>query len=428
MFHVCSRRRSFADVSALAISVVLAATSVAAKAQDVPLGRTLQGFLDEAQRLSPELAAAALRSDAARFAVGAAGPVADPSLRVSFEDIDRSASSAFPRRLGKVAYTVEQELPLWGKPKIRRGIAAAEADKARHEERQIAAELAERIKIAYARYVRAQESLKFYDDGDRVLAGVLLAAEAQYVGGRGAQRAVLKADQERARLVLERSAAERDHRMAMARIKSLLGRDDGSLLAAADGPRPLPPLGLPAAETLVRRAEIESPTLAADRAEIDAAHGARRLSERNWYPDVTVGLGLVDRDRRFQGYEAMLAVKLPLHQEWRAAADREAATKLRAAEARLRAASVRLRGAIESAYWAYQAADRNHALIVADLLPQDDLILESNLAAFEQGKTDIAEVLDAELRRRQTRLSALDVQMEREIALAEIERLIGGDL
>jgi outer membrane protein, heavy metal efflux system len=73
-------------------------------------GATLDEVLAIARRLSPELAARALDTEAAQARVAIAGSLADPTLRITSDEIDRTSG---PRQ-NKMLFTVEQEFPLWG--------------------------------------------------------------------------------------------------------------------------------------------------------------------------------------------------------------------------------------------------------------------------------------------------------------------------
>jgi outer membrane protein TolC len=67
-------------------------------------------------------------------------------------------------------------------------------------------------------------------------------------------------------------------------------------------------------------------------------------------------------------------------------------------------------------------------LAEASLLPQARVNLQAALAAYETGKVDFPALLDAERQLRQARLSLLAAEVEAQMRLAEIERLLGEDL
>jgi outer membrane protein TolC len=62
------------------------------------------------------------------------------------------------------------------------------------------------------------------------------------------------------------------------------------------------------------------------------------------------------------------------------------------------------------------------------LMPQADLTWRAALAAYENGKADFATLLDAQRQIRQASQSQLKAQVDAQLQLAEIERLIGEDV
>src|SRR5207244_12089952 len=95
----------------LALLAILLAAEPAIAEAPVSLaapGATLEEVLGIARRLSPELAARALDTEAAQARVAIAGSLADPTLRITSDEIDRTRG---PRQ-NKMFFTVEQESPL----------------------------------------------------------------------------------------------------------------------------------------------------------------------------------------------------------------------------------------------------------------------------------------------------------------------------
>ena len=77
---------------------------------------------------------------------------------------------------------------------------------------------------------------------------------------------------------------------------------------------------------------------------------------------------------------------------------------------------------------ALEAARQTEHLMTYSLMPQADLTWRAALAGYENGKADFATLLDAQRQIRQARLSQLKAQVEAQLRLAEIERLLGEDL
>ena len=99
-----------------------------------------------------------------------------------------------------------------------------------------------------------------------------------------------------------------------------------------------------------------------------------------------------------------------------------------AATARREATLQRAAGELGTALAQLEAAREMQGLTETSLLPQARVNLQAALTAYETGKVDFAALLDAERQVRQARLSLLAAEVEAQMRLAEIERLIGEDL
>jgi outer membrane protein TolC len=162
-------------------------------------GATLDEVLAIARRLSPDLAARALDTEAAQARVAIAGSLADPMLRITSDEIDRTSG---PRQ-NKMLYTVEQEFPLWGKLDLRRDQASADVARSRADTRVTEAELIEKVKVAFAQYYQADQAIRTTEDLHRVVHDMARVARDRYAQGRGAQQEVYKAEVEITRLSTE---------------------------------------------------------------------------------------------------------------------------------------------------------------------------------------------------------------------------------
>jgi outer membrane protein TolC len=211
-----------------------------------------------------------------------------------------------------------------------------------------------------------------------------------------------------------------------AQVNALLARPPDAPLAAPAAPR------LPAREPkyteLAERLRDRNAELAADRARLDSAARMRDLAYRDRYPDFSLGFSPIQRGTRIVDYEVMFEITIPLQQGTRRAKEAEAEAMVAAAAARREATLQRALGELGSALAQLAGAREMERLTEASLLPQAQVNLEAALAAYETGKVDFATLLDAERQVRQTRLAIVAAQVEAQMQLAGIERLIGEDL
>jgi outer membrane protein TolC len=399
-----------------------------AQADADQLGAQLEPLLELVRGQNPAIAAKALETEAAIAEIEIVGSLEDPEFSVSFEDIDAHDSNPLPARLGSIFYEIEQKFPLWGKRDLRRDVARAGVTRAREEQRLVRAEIEARLKTAFAEYYLALEAIKVTREIRIIVDGIVELAELRYAQGLGGQADAVDAQLEQTALLTELANFGRDVKTAQARINALLDRPAGGALAEPEALRPLPGDADLRLDELLAAAGQRNPQLASIDAEILAERGTVELVDRSWYPDLTVGFTVVDRDRDLGGYEARIGVNIPLQWGLRDAQKSQAMARVGAAEARLRASFAEIRSALERAYWGLETTRQVEANLRDNLLPQSELFLAAAQAGYQVGQQDLSDVLAAERRLRQARLDYLRVRLEQQLLLAEIERLIGGDL
>ena len=99
-----------------------------------------------------------------------------------------------------------------------------------------------------------------------------------------------------------------------------------------------------------------------------------------------------------------------------------------AAQARRDAAANALLAELGEQLAALGAARRIDALTAGTLLPQAELTVQAALAGYETGTVDFATVIDAQRQVRNAQLTLLRTRAEALMRLAEIERIVGGEL
>jgi outer membrane protein TolC len=298
-----------------ALMLVLAHVMLAEPARaDAPVsttapGATLEEVLAIARRLSPDLAARALDTEAAQARVDIAGSLADPMLRITSDEIDRTGG---PRQ-NKMYYTVEQEFPLWGKRDLKRAQAGAEVARTHADARMTEAELIEKVKVAFAQYYQADQAIRTTENLHRVVHDIARVAQDRYAQGRGSQQEVYKAEVEITRLSTELVRLEAKRRSSTARLNALLARPIDAPLAQPVKLRPLPSEAALAPAALMERARGGNPSLAGGDAQIASAAAGKQLADKNWYPDVTLKAGAIDRTGNGRnGYLAEIGLRVPL--------------------------------------------------------------------------------------------------------------------
>src|SRR6266536_4845579 len=400
-------------------------------ADERPLGANVESLLDYA-RSNPEYAAMRYEADAAAQRVYPAGAFSDPMLRVELENITNAGTSAppslNPSKVGDTKYTVWQPIQFWGKRGLKREVAEADATQAQGRAAMSWAELAMRIKSDYARYYLLVQNQLLTREILDLLGRLETIAQARYTNGLAAQQDVIRAQVERTSMRGELLMLESEQQGVEATLNSLLARRTGAPLAAPERLRRVPLPATMQPEALVDRLRGRNPELFTEDARITSAEKSRELTYRNRYPDFAVGVVPIQMGSRIGEWDVMFEVNMPSQQESRRWQEREAESMLAAARSRKEAVANRLTGELYENLAGLQAAQRIEALTTGSLLPQSEATLQAALAGYENGRVDFATLLDAQRQIRTSKQNLLKAQVDAQMRLANIERLLGEEL
>jgi outer membrane protein TolC len=176
------------------------------------------------------------------------------------------------------------------------------------------------------------------------------------------------------------------------------------------------------------RLQERNPQLSTETSRIRSAELGTELSLKNRYPDFTLAITPTQMQSRISEWSLMLEVNIPLQQASRRAEEREAQAMLDAATTRRAATANQLASELSENLAGLDAAQRTEQLATSSLLPQAELTFQAALAGYENGKLDFATLLDAQRQVRQAKQAQLKAQLEAQMRLAEIEKLLGEEL
>jgi outer membrane protein TolC len=414
------------------LAVLAAAASLHAQAAEQLIGGRVESLLEFARERHPEFAALRAEAESAAARIEPAGALPDPVLRTELRDITNEGRDAsanlLPPRIGGARYTFSQSLPWAGKRDLRRDVAGAGADEATALARAGWQELATRIKLTYAQHHVHLLTIRYTKENLDLMRRVAEIARTRYASGLGGQQDALRAQTEIVAMETDLAMLEGESAQASARMRALLGRPENVKLRPPEELRLLPPVAKLALPALEDRLRANNPQLAASDARIAGAEKNRELVELNNYPDVTLGITPTQTRNRISQWELMFEINIPLQQDSRRAQEREAELRLEAARLRRTDALNQALSALAESVAGLQVAQRLEALVSGGLLPQAELNLNSALAAYENGRTEFAMVLDAQRQLRRARTDLVRARGDQQMRLAEIEKMVGEEL
>jgi outer membrane protein TolC len=416
---------------ALVIVLLGAAASAFAQAPsaavDGELGATLKGVLAFVEGRNPELRAMSLEADAAQQRLRGAGALPDPILQMELRDIPFSEPTLSPANAGSTRYSLRQMYPLGDKRELRRGIAEAEANVAGAKRSAVIAETRMRAKVAFSQYWYTAQAQRVTEGLRTLMADLEQIARARYGSGLALQQDVIKAQTELTSLRTDLVMLASERRQAVARLNGVMARPADAPLAEPRELRPLPERALDFV-ALTRSAGERSPVLAVNTAQIAAAERNAQLMRASRVPDLGVGLAVIQQGTRLTDYEVMLELNIPWQTDIIRANVNEAQAMSDAAAARREATATQLQSDLGQNWAALDALREQGDIVRSTLLPQVQLTLESALASYQTGRVDFPTLLDAQRQIRRTRLDLLKIELEQQMRLAEIERIVGEDL
>ena len=417
---------------AIAFAATVALPAISAVAQEAIPGDSVESLLAYALDRHPELQAMRHEAAAAQQRIGPASALPDPMFRAELQNITNYGNdgsfSLSPANVGSTKYTISQSIPFWGKRVLRQGVAEADALQADRRVNATWAELAAKIKIAYAQYQLAARSEELAREVLTLMGSLESLAQVRYASGLVPQQDAIRAQVEQTGMRTDLVMLDSERRQWQVKLNSLLTRPANAPLADPRRTRALPPPARLDPAALSDRLVANNPQLAVEDARIQSAERGRDLTYRNRYPDFAVGVSPIQMGSRINEWELMLEVNIPLQQGSRRAQESEAESMLSAARSRKEAALLQARAELGEHVAALDAARRIEELLTTQLLPQAGLTLQSAMAAYENGRVDFATLLEAQRQIRKAKQDREKANAEAQMRLAEIERLLGEDL
>jgi outer membrane protein, heavy metal efflux system len=413
--------------------MVYALWLIPAGAADEPaLGSNLAGLLDYAREHNPEFAASRYEADAAQQRVQRASAFPDPVLRTELMDITNDGTnkgtSLLPSQVGATKYTLMQSVPWFGKRDLQRELAEAQAAQTDGRVTAAWADLSSNIKSVYAQYYYLSGSEQLTRETLELMSSLEQVAQTRYANGLAAQQEVIRAQVEQTGLRSELLALENERHHAQGRLNTLLSRPAMAALAEPASLRRLPAPSQLDYAVLEQKLRARNPQLLIADARKEEAEKSRDLAYANRSPGFTLGVAPTQIGNSIKTWDLMVEFNIPLQQGTRRAQEYEADAMLAASESRKQALLNQMLADLSESVSGLETAQRTESLTETQLLPQAELTYRSALTGYENGRVDFATLLDAQRQILNARQQQLKAQLEAQLRLAEIERLLGEDL
>ena len=327
---------------------------------------------------------------------------------------------------------IRQMVPFFGKLDLKEKIAQREVNIAEQELRAKEREVISMVKMAFADLFMAERSIEILREQLDILRVVIGATEARYRVGRVPQQDVFKAQLEQSQILNQLIIAEEEISVATVKLNTAMYRPPRTpIQIPAEFALPDSTLTVPALDdlALANRPELRG----ADR-EIERAEVMYELAERNRkYPDFMLGWDYMrmPTEMKKDRYGAMVNITIPFS-PWTAGRRNyeveESLAEIRAAKSNREAMRNMTVKQVGESQAKVQAAKRSLQLYREGLLSQAELSFRSALSAYQTGRVEFVNLLEAQRTLREARMGYYKATASFMQNLADLERAVGRDL
>ncbi len=417
-------------VSFLLLLILLPATryllpASLAVAQDT---LTLKQVTEEAKLNNPAIQALRQNVKAKKARAMAEGVLDDPTLRIEMMDLSKENPFPAPGNAMETRYEISQMFPYPGKLSLQKRMAMLEVIMSEAEVREKELETITMVKEAFYEYLLLDESIKTLEELKGLLSNMIRIAETKYAIGDVSQQDVIKAQVELTMILNELIELEAEKDVVQTEMKSILNRpqDDNTLFASLEE-LPKERVKVPLSDLTNKALEV-NPILKIMRYEAEVKKVEVELTRKNYYPDFMLGIAPIQRDGRFDTWDAMFQINIPL---WRAKYNNQVEEGLNMADAirsKLKAEENMISAKVKEGVVKAETADKIRTLYETSLLPQAELSFESALKNYQSGKVDFLMLLDTERLLKKTRIDYIGAVINYYKRLVSLERAVGEEL
>lgn len=414
-------RQLMAWLGFLVLSAQLLSESSHAVASEPNSAYTLNTVIELALERNPSMAGAQGSMRQSRGQQVAAGAYLNPSIsgyagRGSIRDPSTGVT------ITERTVTVEQPLEWQGKRRARQQAADAGAAGASAAMEETRLNVIAETKVAFYNVLFAQRDVELASQNLAMVEEVLRTVKARVAAGEATPFETMKATVEVQKAKKEAARAQNSLVVARAKLDmvtaGMLGRQfsiQGDFEPLQQGLDP---------EALTARALDQHPTLRRLSKLVEQAEFSATLERESRIPNVTVQ-GNYHREAGDESLTAGLSVPLPLWYRRQGEIETALGARHRAEAERLRAQN-EITQAITQHVQDVRTANEQLQVFETGLLKQAEQTLRVARVSFQQGAASLLDLLDSQRVYRQTLLEYAQTRTDLSIALARLERAVGG--
>jgi len=374
-------------LTAALVLLVLAAPAAARESARLEL----KPYLAEVRAGNPEIAAAAALAGVYAARAKQAWQPMDPTLEFERMYADGALGSGAAER----NILLRQEFRNPYKLYLQKGAAAAESGAYAAQKGDKVNRVLAEAKAAFYEYALAWQYERVYDENLELAKKFARIAETRYAVNQGSQSDAIKAQVELSKALNRLITARQEKENAAARVNTLRGKDPAEPLAE---PEAFDAAGVPADRAALETLALASnPGLTALAARLRAAEKKVSLARAAYAPDFMLSWRRRGSDNAAMDgtYDVALGLTLPLWFTRTSALGAEARAERDLSAAEYAAARNALRLELKEITVKLDYYRRLKELYGGTVLSQAEVSLKASEAAYQAGKTDFLDLVDA---------------------------------
>jgi cobalt-zinc-cadmium efflux system outer membrane protein len=379
----------------------------------------LSTLLIYAQDNNPALQGLYLKWLSEKETISQASYLPDPRLSYSyFIEPIQTKTGPQDQKVG-----LSQTFPWFGKLSLKEKIASISAESAYQDYIIMQFSIIEQIRNGFYEYSFLHEAITINQEHINLLKMIESTATTKFTTGDISQNNLIQIQIELERIEDQKQELEALRPAISANILADIGDNQANILPwPKKSDTALQKLDFKKLKALLPK---ENPTLKQISILEEKEAYAIDLAKKNFMPDITLGVDVIDVDGGENPAVAMVSINLPIWRNKLHASKREAINRYESIGKIMEDTENKLSVKLELAVYYYNDAIRKMILYKNSIIPKAQQAVDLSFKGFETGKTNFYDLLEAERTLLEFQLSEQQQKANALKKLAEVEKLLG---
>ena len=414
------------------VTLIFYASSSFLSAEPLPEEKrvVLEELVNEALKNNPKIQAAYYNWEAAKEKIKQVSSLPDPMAGYTYfgENIETKVGPQ------EAKYGLSQKIPFPGKLGLKGKSQGKHAEMLKEKYEAAKREVIKSVKSVYYDIFWVDKASKITEEEKGILESLEEVARRKYESNLVSQQDVIKVQVELSRLINKLFLLRQNRKSLVAKMNSILNRPKSAELGRVGSVKPLE-FGYNLDE-LHKIAQSSSQELLAASLDIERAEYEKSLARLDYFPDFKVGFDYIQVGSGHttmpnDGQDAwmgMVSINIPIWRDRLKAQRKEKKAKLETSKKSYQNVENSIAYEVEDLYFKISTYKDIISLYKTALVPQAEQNFEAAKTAYETGRVDFLNWLDAERMLLQIRLAYYKAITDYQKSIAYLERVVGQDL